>query len=90
MDLRKEVVTLKNKSNEDVDLSGWVLLSVKGDQSFTFPPGSIIKAGSTLTIASGDAEGDIKWTSKNIWNNDGDPAKLINAEGIVVSEYWCS
>lgn len=87
VDLRKEVVTLKNKSNEDVDLSGWVLLSVKGDQSFTFPPGSIIKAGSTLTIASGDAEGDIKWTSKNIWNNDGDPAKLINAEGIVVSEY---
>lgn len=34
MDLRKEVVTLKNKSNEDIDLSGWVLLSVKGDQLY--------------------------------------------------------
>lgn len=87
VDLRQEIVTLKNTSSEDIDLSGWVLVSVKGSQSFTFPPGSIIKAGSTLTIASGDAAGDIKWTNSSIWNNDGDPARLIDAEGTVVSEY---
>jgi len=87
VDLVKEIVTLKNTSSEDVDLSGWMLLSVKGNQSFVFPQGTIIKAGSTLTIASGDANGDIKWTNKNIWNNDGDPAQLIDDMGNVVSEY---
>lgn len=87
VDLINEVVTLKNTSSEDVDLSGWVLLSVKGNQSFAFPRGTIIKAGATLTIASGDANGDIKWTNRNIWNNDGDPAQLIDAKGNVVSAY---
>lgn len=87
VDLVNEVVTLKNTSSEDVDLSGWELLSVKGNQSFVFPQGTIIKAGATLTIASGNAAGDIRWTNKNIWNNDGDPAQLIDARGNVVSEY---
>lgn len=85
IDLQGELVTLKNTSPGNMDLSGWKLLSVTGNQSYTFPAGTIIKAGSTLTIASGEASGDIKWTARNIWNNDGDPAELINAAGTVVS-----
>jgi len=87
VDLKNELVTLKNTSSRDVDISGWTLLSVQGNQSYTFPQGTIIKAGSTLTVASGDATGDIKWTKKNIWNNDGDPARLLDKNGNVVSEY---
>lgn len=87
VDLEKEIVALKNTSSADIDLSGWSLLSVKGGQTFTFPQGTVIKAGATLTIASGDAVGDIKWSNKNIWNNDGDPARLIDANGNIVSEY---
>lgn len=87
VDLVNETVTIKNTSARDVDISGWVLHSVKGDQKFTFPQGTIIKARATLTVASGDASGDIKWTNKNIWNNDGDPARLIDSNGNIVSEY---
>lgn len=32
------------------------------------------------------ATGYLKWTNSNIWLNSGDPAKLLNAQGAVVSE----
>lgn len=86
VDLQGEIVTLKNTSSIDIDISSWTLLSVKGEQKYIFPAGTVIKAGAILTIASGDASGDIKWTTKNIWNNDGDPAELIDSSGTIVSK----
>jgi hypothetical protein len=85
VDLSGELVTIRNTSSSDVNLTGWKLLSVKGGQTYNFPNGCILKAGSTLTIASGDAAGDLKWNSKNIWNNDGDPAELYNSAGKLIS-----
>lgn len=88
-DLQEEIVAITNTSNEQVNLNDWQLVSLEGNQVFKFPDIKL-KAGETIFITSGsDAKEDdihIKWTNRQIWRNDGDPAKLINEMGEVVSE----
>jgi hypothetical protein len=31
-------------------------------------------------------EDDLRWTDQNIWNNSGDPGRLLDADGNVVAE----
>jgi len=52
-DLAGEKVIIKNNGNTDVDMSGWQLISVEGNQVFTFPQKFVLKAGQTVTITSG-------------------------------------
>ena len=85
VDLQNEIVVIKNNSKVDVDMTGWKLVSVKGNQVYYFPDNFILKAGASVSIASGNAEGDLKWTKNNIWNNDGDPAELYDNNGNLVS-----
>lgn len=89
LDLQGEIVAIKNKGKEEVNLSGWQLLSVEGNQLFTFP-NIQLAAGNTIYITSGNEakEGKdyIKWTGRQVWLNDGDHAQLINPKGEIVSE----
>ncbi|WP_274308076.1 MBL fold metallo-hydrolase [Solibacillus daqui] len=88
-DLQAEIVAIQNNSNETVNLQGWKLISVEGNQEFNFPninlvPGKKIYVTSgTDAKASGNA---LEWTKKQIWLNSGDAAKLKNAKGEIVSE----
>ena len=88
-DLNAELVKVKNNSNEAVNLNGWQLISVEGNQVFHFP-NITLQPGETISVASGsDAKESstiLKWTNKQIWLNTGDAAKLINTKGEVVSE----
>lgn len=91
VDLVAEIVVITNYSQVPVDLEGWKLLSQVGGQEFTFPA-LVLEPGESVTIASGPgAEDDpprkLKWTGRYIWNNDGDPAILQDAQGNVVSQY---
>ena len=82
-----ELVTIKNNGAVDVDMTGWVLVSVTGNQRYTFPS-YILEAGDTVTVASGDADGNLKWTSENVWNNsDSDPAQLYDSAGKLIATY---
>jgi len=85
VDLINELVIIKNNSNVDVDMTGWKLVSVNGNQVYYFPNNFVLKAGASVSIASGNAEGDLKWTKSNIWNNKGDPAELYDNKGNLVS-----
>lgn len=85
VDLIGEIVTIKNNENIDVDMTGWRLVSVEGPQTYNFPAGYILKAGATVTIASGRATGDLKWTGRYIWNNDGDKAELYDPNNNLIS-----
>ncbi|NMA64672.1 MAG: MBL fold metallo-hydrolase [Clostridiaceae bacterium] len=85
VDLAGELVTIKNSSSKNISLKGWRLVSVEGNQVYYFPDSCIIKGGSKMTIASGKAEGDLKWTNKYIWNNKGDLAELYDSNGKLVS-----
>lgn len=91
IDLRNEVVIIKNNESTAVDLSGWKLVSEVGNQEFLFPSGTIIQPGETLEVHSGkDAkEGPNKliWGKENIWNNSGDPGHLVDKTGKIVSSY---
>lgn len=85
LDLSKEIVTIKNNETKDVDMTGWKLLSVVGNQTYNFPSGYILKAGATITIASGKSTGTLKWTGAYIWNDDGDKAELYDASNNLIS-----
>jgi len=89
VDLRTDTVTIRNNSSSPVDVSGWTLVSERGNQRFTFLTNTIIQPNDTIKIVSGpDAtavENKILWTKSNIWNNDGDPAVLLDALGKEVS-----
>lgn len=91
IDLKAEIVTIKNNSSSTVDLTGWSLLSETGGQTFSFPAGTTISAGETIQILSGSdavaGSGQLLWGNSNIWNNKGDPGKLYDATGNLVSQY---
>ncbi|WP_281201111.1 MBL fold metallo-hydrolase [Orenia metallireducens] len=91
VDLKKEIVKIQNTHESTIDISGWKLVSVKGGQSFIFPPATIIKAGAIIKITSGknakSGPNNLKWTDSYIWNNDGDPARLYDKDGKLVGEY---
>jgi competence protein ComEC len=92
VDLAGEVALVKNEDTKDVTLTGWKLVSTEGGQSFTFPAGYVLKAGSTVSITSGPTAKDqppsqLAWTNASIWNNQGDKAELYNAQGVKVSEF---
>lgn len=89
-DLSGEVVGIKNTGKSAINLKGWTLVSVEGNQTYNFPNYSLA-AGNTVYITSGpkakEGSGYLKWTGTSIWNNNGDAAKLLNAQGVVVSEF---
>jgi hypothetical protein len=77
IDKRGETVTLKNVSGEVVDLNGWHMCSIKGNQEH--PIGGTLAAGETKTFNG---------PQDTIWNNGGqDDGSLYNAQGQLVS-YW--
>lgn len=88
-DVQAEIVAIKNNSNEAVNLEGWQLVSVEGNQVFKFP-NITLKAGQTIYVKSGSdakaSSNSLEWTKKQIWLNSGDVAQLQNAKGEVVSE----
>ncbi|SES42513.1 lamin tail domain-containing protein [Psychrobacillus sp. OK032] len=88
-DVQEEIVGITNQGNVAVNLNGWQLVSVTGNQVYNFPNISI-QAGETLYITSGpEAKEDgihLKWTNRQMWRNEGDPAQLLNEKGVVMSE----
>lgn len=89
VDLVGEIVILENRSLNSIDISGWVLVSEVGNQRFTFPSGTVIAANSSITVVSGPnataGTGRLVWTRSHIWNNDGDPAVLLNLASVEVA-----
>jgi len=91
IDLSGEVVTLTNSSDKVVNLTGWKLVSEVGNQTYNFPSDTTLPGGGTLKVVSGKnahaAANVLVWTTEeNIWNNQGDPGALYNAQGELVSK----
>ena len=88
VDKRAEVVTIKNVGDAPQDLSGWVLVSERGNQRCAL--GGVLQPGQSLQIwaLSEDADkgGYNCGFGTNIWNNSKpDPAVLLDAQGQEVS-----
>ncbi|MFJ5767910.1 MBL fold metallo-hydrolase [Lysinibacillus sp. NPDC093210] len=88
-DLIEEIVAIKNNGQDTVSLKDWQLVSIEGNQVFNFPNVSL-QPGKTIYVTSGttarEGQNYLKWTTRQIWLNDGDRAQLLNAKGEVVSE----
>lgn len=89
-DLRGEIVGITNSGGTTVSLKDWQLVSVAGNQTFKFPNISLL-AGETIYVTSGpeakEGSGYLKWTTGQMWRNDGDAATLLNSKGELVSEF---
>jgi len=88
-DLVTEIVGIKNNGRQAVSLNDWQLISIEGNQVFNFPNVSL-QPGKIIYITSGtnarEGQNYLKWTTKQIWLNSGDPAQLRNEKGELVSE----
>lgn len=85
LDKSAEYVIISNNGSTDADISNWRIVSEVGSQSFTFPAGTILKAGASLKLTSGNiaGTGDYTMAKSNIWNNTTtDPAVLYDASGV--------
>jgi beta-lactamase superfamily II metal-dependent hydrolase len=89
LDKKAECVTITNHEQEAIDLTGWYILSNKGEQLFYFPDHYILEANQTIKIVGYGAKdtGDFNWEEgSGIWNNQADDdAKLFDGNSVLVS-----
>ncbi len=83
VDRRKEEVDIENIGSQAIQLEGYTLISVKGDQKYVFPAFTL-EAGQTVTVYAKGGTGTLKWSDNNIWNNDSDPAELYDADKVLL------
>jgi hypothetical protein len=85
-----EWVLISNIGADAQDLNGWTLKDEQG-HSYAFPEGFVLEPGDGVMVhtnVGNDTNDDLYWNMGNpIWNNAGDVATLMDAEGNVVSQY---
>lgn len=88
-----EYVRIDNIGGAAAQLAGWRIHSVVGDQWYTFPTYTL-DPGASVYVQS--AEGappssgnHLLWTTQNIWNNQGDQARLLTPAGVQVDTRSC-
>lgn len=84
-DLAGERVVLANESDTPVDVAGWRIRDESSLHRFTFPPGTVLAPGETVTVTSADPG----WVPGHspVWNNGGDVVLVIDSFGRVVDRY---
>lgn len=91
LDKKAEYIILKNNTNQTIDLAGWKIRSVKGDQWFTFPT---FKLEANATVKVGDSavnnDVDFHWLDgRGTWNNsESDPAEVYDSKGGIVDSLF--
>lgn len=88
LDKKAEYVTITNNGSSSVNLMGWRILSVTGDQTFTFPD-YVLNPGKSVKVGGFGASCDFTWeVGRGIWNNSkSDPAELYNSNGKLVYRF---
>ncbi len=91
VDKAAELVTITNTTDEPIVMTGWKLVSVRGNQTYPFGK-YVLEAHSEIMISSADdadltkSKNKLDWGAVNIWNNqDTDPAELYNSANELVA-----
>lgn len=91
--LTREWVLLSNEATQPADLTGWKLKD-KADHTFEFPEGFALAPGAAVRVRTGvgeDTAQDLFWGRKAaVWNNEGDKAEVLDANGQRVATYTWS
>ena len=76
IDKGAQTITLVNNGT-DADLSGYFIISEKGNEIFVFPQGAVLAAGKTLTVACRGGQGDYFWDDNKVWSKKDDEAGVL-------------
>lgn len=76
LDIKEDIITIKNKSKNDQDMTGWKIVNPEGKQVFNFPENFILEGEKTVKISSGNLAGDLIWDKGPDWKNQ--KAKLYD------------
>lgn len=84
--LNEEWVSVRNRSSNLVDLTGWGIKDESASNRYNFPTGFTLAAGDAVTIFSGcgdDFGTSLFWCSVGsaIWNNSGDTVFITDSNG---------
>jgi endonuclease YncB( thermonuclease family) len=86
--LGDEYVTIVNEGYGRVSISGWVLRDESSTNRLTFPSGTVLAVGESITVVTGCEGGPanaIRWCSDTpVWSNDGDTAIVLDTLGNAV------
>lgn len=79
VDNQDDRITLRNGGKAAADLSGWYIVSDKGNQIFVLPAGTVLSPGAELTISSlsSEEEGDLVWPDKKVWHKSKEDAAFL-------------
>jgi hypothetical protein len=86
-----EEVRVTNIGVPSLELGGWRILSVRGNQDFTFPE-MTLAGGASVTVVSGPGRTEappavLLWSTTRVWNDDGDPGQLFDVNNQLVAEF---
>lgn len=89
LDKKAEFITLINNENYDVELTGWTIVSVRGNQRFTFPTYTLTAGSKVIVGDSGRNNVDFHWLDgKGVWNDSkSDPAELYDNNRNLIDRY---
>ncbi len=82
-------ITLRNEGKAAADVSGWYIVSEKGNQIYVLPQGTVIAPSGELVISSRSSEetGDLTWPDKKVWHKSKeDRALLYDVYGRLMDE----
>ena len=79
VDNEDDCIILRNDGKAPAEVSGWYIVSEKGNQIFVLPEGTAIAPGGELTISSqsSKAKGDLTWPDKKVWHKSKEDAALL-------------
>ena len=80
--LEHEVVTITNIGDTAVEISGWTLRDESSANRYRFPPETLLDPGAEIKVDSGETGFA---SGSPVWNNEGDMAILVDANGRFVS-----
>ena len=79
VDNEDDRITLRNKGKAAADVSGWYIVSDKGNQIFVLPTGTVIASGGELVIGSESSKekADLTWPDKKVWHKSKEDAAYL-------------
>jgi micrococcal nuclease len=90
--LDEETVTIVNEGYGRVSISGWVLRDESSRNRMTFPNGTVLAPGDSITVVTGCTGGPadaIYWCNDGaVWSNQGDTVVVSDTLGNAVIWHW--
>jgi len=86
--LNEEYVTFANEGYGRVSFAGWTIRDESSTNRMTFPSGTLLAPGDTVTVITGcegGSDDSIRWCSDTpVWSNGGDTVIVSDTEGNAV------